>query len=60
MNAFSSIVQKIYATGQISPSQQQELEQLLWVLPKNDSTVKKTLHDLEEDIVSGKICVSAR
>ncbi|NJN72417.1 MAG: hypothetical protein HC799_06160 [Limnothrix sp. RL_2_0] len=58
MKTFSSIVQEIYSSGQISPSQQQELEQLLWLLPKNDSTIAKTLNDLEEDIVNGKIAVS--
>jgi hypothetical protein len=60
MNTFTNIVQKIYATGQISPSQQQQLEQLIWMLPKDDAKVAKVLQDLEEDIVSGRVSISAK
>ena len=60
MNTFKDVVQKIYATGQISPSQQQQLEQLVWMLPKNDAKVAKVLQDLEEDIISGKVCISVK
>lgn len=60
MNTFTNIVRKIYATGQISPSQQQQLEELVWMLPKNDAKVAKTLQELEEDIISGKVAISTK
>ncbi|MGB2925373.1 MAG: hypothetical protein WBB82_08730 [Limnothrix sp.] len=58
MNKFSQIVRRIYETGAISLTQQEQLEQVLWELPDNDRIVQLMLNNLEEDISKGKISIS--